>query len=83
MPNTNLPNWRVQCFADLVYCRTLSRLYIITWFYVIGLTNPAERKIIEDVPVHVTQYAPELMLMNDLPQTVSVEVQSTADLMHL
>lgn len=56
-------------------------LAVITWFYVIGLTNPTQRKIIENVPVHVTEHNPDLMLMNDLPETIAVELQSTADIM--
>lgn len=54
-------------------------LALIAWVSVIYQTNPPQQATITDVPLSVESPAQDMVLVNDLPETLSVQVQTTQD----
>ena len=56
-------------------------LAFFTWAYVLSVTNPTQQETVADVPLMSSDFDDNLVLMNALPKTVDVRLQSTAELM--
>lgn len=65
-----------QTLINLV---TSIMLAVIAWTIVMYQTNPPAQALLQGVPLETAGLAPGLLVMNDLPDSVNVQVQSTAD----
>lgn len=65
-------------FVTLIVAAILA---FITWSYVLSVTNPTQHQTITGVPLAASDFDDNLVLMNPLPKTVDVQLQSTAELM--
>ncbi len=58
-------------------------LALVTWLSVTYQMNPPAQGIIKDVPLIVSGLSENLVLMNELPETVKVQVQTMEDRLEL
>ena len=54
-------------------------LALIAWVSVVYQTNPPQQVTVANIPLTITNPAPDLVSMEDLPGEVSVQVQTTRD----
>jgi YbbR domain-containing protein len=71
------PNWRHTLFTFFVALI----LALTAWAFVIQQTNPTERPVYEGVTLRLEDLPENLVMMNTPPETISVQVQTTAQML--
>ncbi len=71
------PNWRHALFTLFVALI----LALTAWAFVIQQTNPTERPVYEGVTLRLEDLPENLVIMNNPPDTISVQVQTTAQML--
>lgn len=71
------PDWK-HTFFTLFVALVLA---LTAWAFVIQQTNPTERPVYEGVVLHLEDLPENLVIMNNPPETISVQVQTTAQML--
>ncbi|NKQ35171.1 MAG: TIGR00159 family protein [Chloroflexi bacterium] len=71
------PDWKHSLFTLFVALV----LALTAWAFVIQQTNPTERPVYEGVVLRLEDLPENLVIMNNPPETISVQVQTTAQML--
>lgn len=71
------PNWKHTLFTLFVALI----LALTSWAFVIQQTNPTERPVYEGVILRLEDLPENLVIMNKPPETIAVQVQTTAQIL--
>jgi len=80
LKNVTKFDWR-NSFQNMGWLMVAAFVSLAVWTFVIEQTNPTERPQIDGIPLRIENMPSELTLMNKPPETVSVVVQTTSDVL--